>query len=139
MASLNYNSLLLDMANGAVVLGSDSFKGMLVTSTYTPDKDAHSKRSSVTNEVSGTGYTAGGAAVTLGVSQDNANDRLVITVSDPSWSSATITARAMVIYKSRGGAATADELVAYLDFGADVISSNGTFSVTVSDFYINNP
>jgi len=37
-----------------------------------------------------------------------------------------------VVYKSRGGASSADELVCYLDFGSDVVSTNGTFSVSVT-------
>jgi hypothetical protein len=130
MASLIFNSLLDDQARGAVNFGSDSFKAMLVTSAYTPDKDAHTKRSNVTNEVTGTGYTAGGASVTATPALDLTNDRENITFSNPSWANATITARGLVIYKSRGGAATADELVAYVDFGADVTSTGGTFSAT---------
>jgi len=55
-----------------------------------------------------------------------------ITFAITSWTTATITARAGVIYKSRGGLASADELVAYVDFGTDVTSTAGTFSVTIS-------
>ena len=49
MASLIYNSLLEDIATGAVDLNTDTFKAMLVTDSYTADKDAHTKRSDVTN------------------------------------------------------------------------------------------
>lgn len=135
MPSLIYNSSLEDLARGAIDYDTDAFKVMLVTSAYTPDKDAHLKRSSVTNEVSGTGYTAGGANTTVTVTKDTANDRLDISFSSVSWANATITARAAVIYKSRGGAASADELVAYVDFGADVTSTGGTFQVTFSTPY----
>ena len=105
---------------------------MLVTSTYTPDKGAHLKRSDVTNEVTGTGYSSGGTAVTCTVAKDTTNHKETWTFSNPSWASSSITARAGVIYKSRGGLASADELVAYVDFGADVTSTNDTFSVTLS-------
>lgn len=132
MASLIYNSFLDDLAKGNIDLDSDSFKMMLVTSAYTPDKDAHLKRSSVTNEVTGTGYTAGGATVTASLNKDTANDREDVTFSNPSWSTATITSRAGVIYKARGGASSADELVAYVDFGSDIASTGGTFAVTIS-------
>lgn len=130
MPSLIYNSCLDDVARGNIDFDTDTFKFMLVTSTYTPDKDAHLKRSSVTNEVSGTGYTAGGATIAATVTKDTANDRLDISFANPSWSNATITARGGVIYKSRGGAATADELVAYVDFGSDIISTAAAFNVT---------
>lgn len=132
MASVIYDSCLDDEANGAIDFGADSFKGMLVTATYTPDQGAHTKRSDVTNEVTGTGYAAGGTAVTATVTKDTTNHRVDVTFSNPSWPTSTITARGMVIYKSRGGASTADELVAYVDFGADVTSTNDTFSVTLS-------
>jgi hypothetical protein len=56
----------------------------------------------------------------------------LLTFAAVSWAASTITARGMVIYKSRGGASSADELVGYLDFGSDIISSGGTFSVAAS-------
>jgi hypothetical protein len=133
MASLVYNSCLEDLARGAIDFDTDTFKMMLVTAAYTPNKDTDLKRSAVTSEVAnGNGYTTGGATVTATVSKDTANDRLDVTFSNPSWPASTFTARAGVIYKSRGGASTADELVAYVDFGADVTATNGTFSVTLS-------
>lgn len=106
---------------------------MLVTSTYTAAK-SHAKRSDVTNEVAaGGGYTTGGNACTVSVAAtDNANNDVEISFTVTSWTSATITARAGVIYKSRGGASSADELIGYVDFGSDVTSTNGTFAVTVS-------
>ena len=130
--SLTYTSLYYDICTGAVDLDTDTFKMLLVTSSYTADK-THDKRNDITNEVTGTGYTAGGNAVTVIVAQDNTNSRVTIDFTVTSWTSSTITARAGVIYKSRGGASSADELVCYLDFGADVSSSAGTFAVLVAD------
>lgn len=139
MASLIYNSLLNDVASGAVNFASDTFKVMLTTSTYTPNKDTHAKRSSVTNEVGGTGYTAGGAAVTVTVAAiDTANDREVVTLGGATWSSSTITARYAVYYKSRGGASSADELVAVVEFGADVSTTSGTFTLSSSTITLQN-
>lgn len=132
MASLIYNSCLDDLAKGNINFNADTFKCMLVQSGYAPDKDTHLKRSAVTNEASGTGYTTGGATVTATVTKDTANDRVDVSFSNPSWSNSTISANAAVIYKSRGGASSADELVAYVDFGATVSSTSGTFSVTFS-------
>jgi len=132
MPSLIYNSCLDDLAKGSINFNADTFKCMLVQSGYTADKDTHLKRSSVTNEASGAGYTSGGATVTATVSKDTANDRVDVSFSNPSWGSSTISANAAVIYKSRGGASSADELVAYVDFGSTVSSTSGTFSVTFS-------
>jgi hypothetical protein len=138
MPSLIFNSCLDDAMRGSIDFDSDSFKAMLVTASYTPDKDAHTKRSDITNEVTGTAYVAGGAAVTVTVTKDTANDRVDISLGSASWASSTITARGVAYYKSRGGLASADELVAFIDFGSNVISSNGTFSLAASTLRIQN-
>ncbi len=133
MASNIFNSALRDEAIGSIDYDTDTFYAMLVTSTYAPNKDTHTKRSDVTNEVTGTGYTAGGIAVTATVAAvDTANDRVVITFASHNWPTSTITARGEVIYKRRGGASSADELVYYNDFGSDVSSTAGTFTVASS-------
>lgn len=133
MASLIYDSFFDDLGKNNIKVTVDTFKMLLVTSTYAPNKGTHAKRSDVTNEVTGTGYTSGGQTVTLTQTNDTTNHRLDITIGAPAgWTSSTITARAAVVYKSRGGASSADELVCYLDFGADITSTAGTFSVSVT-------
>lgn len=138
MASLVYNSAVDDMARGLIDFDSDTFKAMLVTSTYSPNKDTHDKRDDVTNEVTGTGYTAGGTTCAVTVTKDTANDKVTVTLGSVSWSSSTITARGCVYYKSRGGASSADEIVAYNDFGGDVSTTGGTFSVAASTITLQN-
>lgn len=138
MASLIYNSCIDDMAKGAIDFDTDTFKVLLVTSSYSPNKDTHTKRSDVTNEVSGTGYTAGGATSVCTVTKDTANDKVTLSFAATSWSTATITARGAVYYKSRGGASSADELVAYVDFGGDVSSTGATFSLGASTITLQN-
>ena len=116
--------------NGSLDLDTDTLKLMLVTSTYAPNIDTHTKRSDVTNEITGTGYTAGGVALTTKtVTADTTNDRGVFDADDASWATSTITARGAVIYKSRGGASSADELLLYIDFGSDITSTASTFSI----------
>lgn len=132
MASLLYNSFVDDLARGAIDADADTFKVMLVTSTYTPNKDTHTKRSDVSNEVTGTGYTAGGTASAATVTKTTATDQVTIAFASVNWPTSTITARAAVIYKSRGGASSADELVAYVDFLSDITSTADTFTVTFS-------
>jgi hypothetical protein len=138
MASLIYNSAIDDMARGAIDFDTDTFKVMLVTSSYTPNKDTHDKRDDVTNEASGTGYTAGGAASACTVTKDTANDKVTLSFAAASWATATVTARGAVYYKSRGGASSADELVAYVDFGGDVSSTGATFSLGSSVITLQN-
>jgi hypothetical protein len=111
---------------------------MLTTSTYTPNKD-HNRRDDITNEVVGVGYVAKGEVVTLTVTTDNASDRTSIAISEPSWPTATFTARYGVVYRDRGGASSADELVALLDFTSDVTATGGTFATNeTTPFYLNH-
>ena len=132
MASLIYDSFVDDVSKGNVT-SADTFYLMLVTSSYVPNKGTHLKRSDVTNEVGASGtYAAGGAATACVEAKDTGNHWVTWTFTGPSFTSATITAAAGVIYKHRGGASTADELVAYVDFGANITSTAGTFAVTVS-------
>ena len=128
-----YGNGLLKLAQGSIDLDTDTFKIMLTTSTYVPNQDTHVFRSDVTNEVVGTGYTAGGATLTgVSVTYDAASNQMRLSWTDPTWPTSTITARTAVIYKSRGGAATADELLAYATNDADVSSSGATFTVDLA-------
>lgn len=104
-------------------------KAMLVTSSYVPDIDLHDYVDDITNEVVGTGYTAGGAEITTRtITIDTATDTAKYDGDDVVWSSSTITARACVIYKDTGTASTSP-LIAYIDFGADKQSSAGDFVI----------
>ena len=81
--------------------------------------------SPATNEASGTGYTAGGQALSgFNITLDSDTAILDFT-SDPAWSSATITARGALIYNS----SKSNKAVCVLDFGSDIASTNGTFTV----------
>ncbi len=139
MPSLIYNSCLDDNVRGLIDFDGDNFKVLLVSSSYTENKDTHTKRSDVTNEIAnGNGYVSGGNTVTVTVTKDTANDRIDISLGGTTWPSSTITARKAVYYKSRGGASTADELIAVIDFGSDVSTTNGTLTLTASTIRIQN-
>tara|TARA_R110000822_G_scaffold14327_1_gene50576 strand:+ start:758 stop:1186 length:429 start_codon:yes stop_codon:yes gene_type:complete len=79
---------------------------------------------SSTNEVSGTGYTAGGNTLTL-VPATTSGTVAYIDFSDSTWAASTITARGALIYQA-GGTTPA---VAVLDFGADKASTDGDFTI----------
>ena len=138
MASLIYDSCLRDLQIGAIDADADTFKAMLVTSSYTANKGTHDKRDDVTNEVTGTGYTAGGVTCACTPALNTTAHTMVLTFAAVSWATSTITARGIVIYKSRGGASSADELVGYLDFGSNISSAGGTFSVAASTLTTTN-
>lgn len=129
MADVIYNNFKKLIMNGGIDLDTDTIKVALVTSSYTPDQDAHDFFDDVTNEVSGTGYTAGGATLAnKAVTADNTDNEGVFDADDASWSTSTITARAAVLYKSTGTASTS-ALICYIDFSTDKISTAGTFTI----------
>ena len=116
--------------NGSIDLDTDTIKVALVTSSYTPNQDTHDNFDDVTNEVTGTGYTAGGASLAnKAVTADTTDNEGVFDADDVTWSSSTITARGAVVYKSTGTASTSP-LICYLDFGSDQTSSSGNFTIT---------
>lgn len=138
MASLIFNRMLELWARGNIDFDTDVFKRSLHTSAYTENKDTHDYFDDATSEVTGTGYTAGGATTSVTVTLDTTNDRLDITFATTTWPSSTITARKSVVRKARGGAASADELIFVNDFGSDVASSSGTFTANADTVRIAN-
>lgn len=101
---------------------TDTYKIALYTSSAT--LSASTTAYSATNEVSGTGYDAGGKTLT-GYVSGLATGTAYITFDDPSWTSSTITARGCLIYNS----SKSNKAVACFDFGSDVISVSGTFTI----------
>lgn len=125
---LTLEKMLIDTAGQS--LEAETHNGMLVLDAYTPNFDTHDFRNDVTNEITGTGYTAGGVTLAgVSVTYDSASNEARILWNDASWTSASFTARYAVIYKSRGGASSADEVVAYIDLDADQTVSSGTFTL----------
>jgi len=77
-------------------------------------------------ESSGTGYTAGGATLD-GYDVESSGTTAWLTFSNPSWTTATITARGALIYNSTLPGKNA---ICVIDFGANISSTAGTFSIT---------
>lgn len=112
----------------AIDILSDTLKVMLTTSSYSPNQDTHEFKSSVTNEVSGTGYTAAGQALTS-VTWAYASRVTTLDADDPTWATATITARKAVYYDSTPGSDATRPLLVQVDFGGDVTSTSGNYSI----------
>ena len=105
---------------------SYTYKIALYTSltTLTPDTVAYT----TTGEITGAGYTAGGKVLTISQvpTYDASNDTAYVSFNNVTWTSASFTARAALIYNSTTNAA-----VAVLDFGSDKTNTAaGTFTVT---------
>jgi hypothetical protein len=131
-ASAKWYGKALSIAFGSAPVNwaSDTIKVALCTASYVPDQDNHDFFDDITNEVTGTGYSAGGA--TLGTKTNTytaGTNTTTFDAADTSWPAATITARYAIIYKSTGTASTS-LLLGYVDFGENIISTNGTFTIT---------
>jgi len=104
---------------------SQTFKIALFTSDASLDADTTAY--AVTNEASGTGYTAGGATLTIATNPTSTDTTAYLTFSTVTWTTSSITARGALIYRSSG---TGNNAVAVLDFGADKTTLGSTFTVT---------
>lgn len=100
----------------------NTFKIALYTSAAT--LDAATTAYTTSNEVTGTGYTAGGNTLT-NVTPTSSGTTAYTDFADTTWSSATITARGALIYNSTNS----DRAVCVLDFGADKTSTSGDFTI----------
>jgi hypothetical protein len=130
MANVIPNTFKKHIMNGDIDLDTDTIKVMLLSSSHTPAGDSDEFIDDVSsNEVTGTGYTAGGATLSnKSVTVDNTDDEGVFDADDTSWSTSTITAHYAIIYKDTG-TPSSSPIIAEIDFGADKISSGGTFSI----------
>lgn len=121
-----------DIVTGGVDLDTDTFYAALTTSSYAQNQDTDHYFSVVTNEITGTGYTAGGVALTsLAVSYDATSNEVRWDCADIQWTSASFTARKLVVYKHTGTSSTSN-LILWMDFGADETVASGTFTVQIS-------
>jgi hypothetical protein len=113
-----------DFANGA-----DVFNMALYTNSAS--FDASTTAYTATNEVSGTGYSAGGQALT-NVDPTTSGTTAFTDFADETWTTATITARGALIYNTTpntGSISVTNPTVVVLDFGADKTSTAGDFTV----------
>ena len=115
------NSYKQEILQGVHEAG-DTYKIALFTSSATLSKATTAY--STSNEVTGTGYTAGGATLaSFAVTLDT--DTAILDFADATWPTSTITARGALIYNST----QSNKAVAVLDFGSDITSTAATFTV----------
>lgn len=93
-----------------------------IVGTYGASTTAYS--SMTADEVSGTGYSAGGATLT-NVTPLVSGTTACVSFSNAAWTSASFTARGALIYNSTAGG----NAVCILDFGSDKTVTSGTFTV----------
>lgn len=120
-------SFKVGLLNGQFNFGSGTtqvFKIALYTSSA--NLSAATTAYSATNEVTGTGYTAGGNTLTISAVPTSSGTTAYLDFSDTTWVSSTITARGALIYLANG---TTNPSVAVLDFGSDKTSTSGDFTI----------
>lgn len=123
----SFKGELLEGKHNFASAGGHTFKIALYTSSAT--LGASTTDYSVTNEVSGVGYSAGGNTLSNnGVSTSGTT--AFVDFADTTWSTATITANGALIYNTTtaGGSGTTDA-VAVLAFGGDKTSTAGDFVI----------
>tara|TARA_R100000654_G_scaffold13576_2_gene29502 strand:- start:166 stop:582 length:417 start_codon:yes stop_codon:yes gene_type:complete len=103
-------------------LVADTIKIALFTSSAS--LDAATTAYSTSNEVSGSGYSAGGETLTSKV-VTTTGTTAYFDAADPTWSSASFTANGALIYNSTNG----NKAIAVLAFGGDFTVSSGTFKI----------
>ena len=115
-----------DIVQGGQNLSSNTLKMALYDgfATLGPTTTAYS----TTNEVVGTGYTAGGATITgVTINTDANTNTVYINFNNVSWPGANFTARGALIYNST----QSNKSVAVLDFGSDKTFTSTTNTVTM--------
>jgi hypothetical protein len=132
-----YTKLADALASKKITIGTDSIKCMLLSAyTVGTTQDTAEYLSdvlSVATEASGTGYTAGGAALTGG-SWTESGHVYTYTGTIPAWNAAggTLAAAYAVFYDSTPGTNATDPVLCYWDFGGTQTATNGTFTLTAN-------
>jgi len=124
-------SFKVELLNGIHAFGTTVARGgttadsmYIALFTSSASLDATTTAYSTSNEVAGTGYTAGGNSLTA-VAPTSSGTTAFTDFNDTTWSTATITARGALIYNST----QSDKAVAVLDFGSDKTSTAGDFTI----------
>ena len=121
-----------DALNGTIVLNLDleTHKVAMFTNTITPNfstDTAYGVAPYNANEVSGTGYTAGGALLTTTTLSESPTGTLMVDAADTAWTTSTITnARCALVYAD---ALAGNNAIVLVNFGADYSTVAGTFTI----------
>ena len=116
-------SFKVDILEGKQNIASDTLYMALYTAYATLNQDTAAYTSD--NEISGTGYTAGGQALS-NVTIQNDSNTVFVSFSDVTWTTATITAAGALIYNSSKN----NKAVAVFSFGASYSSTAGNFTLS---------
>jgi hypothetical protein len=102
---------------------------MLTTNTYVPDQDTHEDKADVTNEIAGTGYTAGGDILGTETVATDTTPRMILDAADAAWTTATFTMRNAVTYENSGATDADKAIVTVVKSDQDESVTSGTFTI----------
>ena len=123
MANTVCTTFKSELLKGLHDFSSDTFKIALYTSSATSLADYTIY--AVTNEASGTGYSAGGIALSGGTVALSGTTAYVDFTTNAEFTSVTITARYALIYNT----SATNKACFFLDFGGNKTATNGTFTI----------
>ena len=119
----SFKTELLTGTHNFSASGGNTFNLALYTSSAS--LGASTTAYTTSNEVSGSGYTAKGNALTS-VDPALSGSTAVCDFADTSFTSASFTARGCLIFND---SATGDPAVCVIDFGSDKTVTSGTFTI----------
>jgi|TARA_R110000787_G_scaffold97772_2_gene201498 PKD repeat protein len=120
----SFKKELMEAKHNFLLSGGSTFNLALYTSSAT--MSASTTAYVTTNEVSGTNYTAKGAALTR-INPTTSGTTAFTDFADLTFGTATVTARGCMIFNDT---ASGDPAVAVFDFGGDKTSTAGSFTIT---------
>jgi len=128
MADVIYNRFLMGIlgADYDLAEAGDDVQVVLTTSSYAPNIDTHEDMADVTNQLSGTGYTANGENIdTQTVTQDNTDNEGVFDGANVTWSSINAGTADSATLTSWTGTDSTSLLICNIDSGGFPIVTNG--------------
>lgn len=141
--SVNFKQSLFEGGHNFKSSGGIAYKGLLIKATPggtydstlanvgTPGTGSPSTTNVGTDEVSGTGYTTGGVALTNTAPANGSGVAYTTPAANPSWTGATFTATGFVQYTADATIGSTGRTVGYWDFGGSQSVSSGTFTIVM--------
>lgn len=128
-------NFLLKLINGTNIDLSSSgntIKVMLLTASHTTDIDTQEFIDDVSaNEVSGTGYTAGGyTLLSKTATYDSTDNEAAADAADPTWTITSSLSPAYAAYYKDTGTPSTSPIIGIVNFGQTYTIANGTLTLT---------
>ena len=121
------------LVNGDVDFIGGTVKAALTSNSYVPNQDTHDFFNDVTNEVSGSGYTGGGVALTSKTASYNSGtNTLTLDAADPTWATLSIAEIRYVVFYVDTGDPSTSPLISYMDFETNYAPSAQNFTVNLA-------